>query len=81
MSERSIFNSGALSAPQKFQELVNRHAGIGDDAPERARAYHRVIGNDDPRIGQVATQNHVTAFLAPEHEAGSLESCADGPAR
>jgi hypothetical protein len=50
-------------------ELIDGHAGVGDDAAEGARSDLLVVGYDDPGMRLFAAENHVAATLAAKHEA------------
>jgi hypothetical protein len=62
-------HSSAASASEQLYELIDSHAGIGDDAAEGARSDLLVVGHDNPNMRLVAAENHMAATLAAEHEA------------
>jgi hypothetical protein len=59
----------ATSTPEQLYELIDGHAGIGDNAAEGTRSDLLVVGYDNPRMRFVAAEDHVAATLAPKHEA------------
>lgn len=67
--------------PEQLEELIDREAGVGDDATKRARPDLFVIGNYNPRVWLLATQHHVAAGLTTKDEAGAFEGGADFSAR
>ena len=48
--------------------MVDRHAGIGDDAPEGSCTNLLMVGNNDSGVRLGPTQHHVTTALAAEYE-------------
>jgi hypothetical protein len=70
-------SSAARSSSQQLNELINSHAGVGNDAAESAGADLLVIGNDGAGERLIAAQDDMTASLATEDEAGSLQGGAD----
>jgi len=61
------------SASEQLYELIDGHAGVGDDAAERARSDLLVVGHDDSGMRLVAAKNHVAATLASEHKACTFQ--------
>jgi hypothetical protein len=76
MDKRSRRYTTARS-PDQPRELIDRKAGIGNDAPKRPRAKPLMVWNDNPRIGVITTKDHMAAGLAAEHEANSLQGGAN----
>jgi hypothetical protein len=62
---------------EKFHELVDRQSSIGYDSPKRTGSQMLVIRHHDTGVRVVATKNHVTSRLAPEHEACALQRRPD----
>jgi hypothetical protein len=66
-----------LSPSQQLHELFNGEPGIGDDPTKRARSELPVVGNDNPGVRVLATEDHVATRLAAEDKPGPLQRRAD----
>ena len=66
--------TSAASAHEQLYELIDGHAGVGDDATEGTRSNLLVVGYDNSAMRFVAAENHVAAPLAAEHEACPFQS-------
>jgi hypothetical protein len=66
-------HSSAASASEQLYELIDGHAGVGDDAAEGAHSDLLVVGYDNSGMRFVAAEDHVAATLAAEHEACTFQ--------
>jgi hypothetical protein len=73
--------AGYLSPPEELHELIDCHAGVGEDAAQRAGSDLHVVGNNDPGVWIVTSQDHMAAGLAAKHKPGAFERGADLTAR
>ena len=57
------------SASEQLYELIDGHAGVGDNAAEGASSNLLMVGYYNSGMRFVAAENHVAPTLAAEHEA------------
>ncbi len=62
---------------EQVHELFDAQSSVGDDAAKGSGADLFVIGDNGAGVRFVPAQNHVTAGLAAEHEAGAFQGGAD----
>jgi hypothetical protein len=65
-----------LSSDQ-LDKLIDREAGIGDNAPKCAWANTFVVWNDDARVRRFAAKDHMAAGLPPEYKSDALQRGAN----
>jgi hypothetical protein len=67
-------HSSAASASEQLYELIDGHAGVGDDAAEGARSDLLVVGHDNPNMRFVAAENHMGGESYGCHFGGGTRS-------
>jgi hypothetical protein len=70
--------AGGMSlAPKQFNKLLDREAGVRDDATESAGSNLLVVGNNGSRVRLMAAKHHVASGLSAKNEAGALQGGAN----